>query len=820
MNLASNLLSKGLIKNNRRDIILLLSLWLFSVISDLIWVILHQAPPRWDQAFHLSNLYKMSYLLESYELFNNSWWHQILTVTDSYRGPLTYILSTPIFLLLGSTYKAAILSNSAFNFLLIGSIYCLGRFIGSRDIALWGSFFTTFAPALVTQRTDYLIDFSLTSIFSCCWLILTIWNYKLNKLNLILSILAGSFLGLTFLVRPTGIIFLIFPFLIILFKILFSIIKRNYYPIINSLVLSTSFIVIIYPWFSINWLTILTNLNKARQWGISYQEGLEANTLGGFIYYPFLIPKMIGASLVGSILAVFVVSLIFKYRLSLTTLYSKNTSNKSIRLWLLSLPLGGIIICTLMTTKDYRFILPLIPQFCILLATTLISFNLKPIFSRYFYNLLICITLLSFLWNQFGIGFNLSSFPSNKPIRIAQWPLKSIVEEIRRESPNLISTLAVLPDSPYLNAFNLEAEGQRQNALVSARQIVSNINNIQEDLDNFDWFLIKTGDQGIMSNDKQIKLTKLLLDSPSFVVFREWNLPDESKAILLKREPLSVIIGDGKCSINSINVNFSSIPGGLNIALNGFMKQLRNHSIILDFKTDKKTLNFDHRLGQGMIKGEQINDNRCIQISQNFQLNIDSNINEDSLSLQPSVKLISDNGSYTPISYSREPFLYDSSNTNISLSSNRINELLKMGKMLRNGKFDNLFDKVAQINQSDPYQFYLSDAEHIFLYRIQEDPSNLDYLYSLTLTQVLQRKAKLASHTLATLNLLDPSNEYAFLARAIVELYSFHPKNSIELTETVLQLSSDPYIIEIASYVKIIANLIMLNIIPFIEYIS
>jgi hypothetical protein len=58
-----------------------------------------------------------------------------------------------------------------------------------------------------------------------------------------------------------------------------------------------------WPWWSQNWLTILSTVNKARQWGVLYQDGLEPNTLAGWLFYPRLLPTMAGAALVAVVVA-------------------------------------------------------------------------------------------------------------------------------------------------------------------------------------------------------------------------------------------------------------------------------------------------------------------------------------------------------------------------------------------------------------------------------------------------------------------------------------------------------------------------------------
>ena len=204
---------------NKNDLLTIFILWILSLTLDSIWIFFHNLPPALDQAFHLTKLYEMSHALNGFNIFAISWWHKVLTVTDSYRGPLTYIISSPIFLALGSTYKSAIISNSIFNAILLCSIYFLTRIIASRSTALFSTFFCAISPALAAQRTDYLTDFSLTSILTLSWLILSIWFLDLKKLHISLSIISGFLLGLTALIRPTAILFFVFPFFLIIIAI-------------------------------------------------------------------------------------------------------------------------------------------------------------------------------------------------------------------------------------------------------------------------------------------------------------------------------------------------------------------------------------------------------------------------------------------------------------------------------------------------------------------------------------------------------------------------------------------------------------------------
>ena len=116
------------------------------------------------------------------------------------------------------------------------------------------------------------------------------------------------------------------------------------------------------------------------------------------------------------------------------------------------------------------------------------------------------------------------------------------MNEIKKVNNNLVSTLAILPDTKEINTFNLEAEASRQGEFVAVRQVISNKKSYKEDLEFFDWFLIKNGNQGVMSNEAKNLLNQYLLKSPSFLIHKEWDLPDKSKLLLLRRKSLNTYL--------------------------------------------------------------------------------------------------------------------------------------------------------------------------------------------------------------------------------------------------------------------------------------
>ena len=111
-------------KNNYFKLIIII---LISFLFDYLFFI-DTYPPGWDQGYHLSNLFKMSNIISDdninfFEKFDN-----LLNVTDNYRGPLTYLVSSfPLIIFKNNSYTGAYLSNHIFNFFICILIYEIGN---------------------------------------------------------------------------------------------------------------------------------------------------------------------------------------------------------------------------------------------------------------------------------------------------------------------------------------------------------------------------------------------------------------------------------------------------------------------------------------------------------------------------------------------------------------------------------------------------------------------------------------------------------------------------------------------------------------------
>ena len=71
------------------------------------------------------------------------------------------------------------------------------------------------------------------------------------------------------------------------------------------------------------------------------------------------------------------------------------------------------------------------------------------------------------------------------------------------------------------------------------RQIIGNLDSYKKDIKFYDWFLLKSGNQGEMTSKARNQLANLVSNSGLFEVKKEWKIHDDSLLKLMKRKQLS-----------------------------------------------------------------------------------------------------------------------------------------------------------------------------------------------------------------------------------------------------------------------------------------
>ena len=97
--------------------------------------------------------------------------------------------------------------------------------------------------------------------------------------------------------------------------------------------------------------------------------------------------------------------------------------------------------------------MPLYPLLCIFFSRFINSNNYTFLKSSNKKIILIFSISISLLLNSSNLLSNTFKEKSKY-----EWPHNSIVNDIKKENPNIISVLAIIPDTKEINTFNLEAE--------------------------------------------------------------------------------------------------------------------------------------------------------------------------------------------------------------------------------------------------------------------------------------------------------------------------------------------------------------------------
>ena len=753
-----------IINSLKKNYIKIIILIILSIILDNFLILKIQNPPAWDQGYHLSNVFKIYNIFENNNLNISNKVNQILNVTDSYRGPITYFFSAIFLKIFNNSYHYAYLSNQIFNILCIFSIFNLGKIIKNESTGIWAALIFTFSSFIIMQRSDYLIDLSLTSFSTLNLLFFTKW-YLDNKENSKYSIFSGISLGLVFLTKPTGITLFILPLASILLKLLRN--KNRLTSNINEILFfQFSFILIIYPWFSKHWLTIITSTINAWNWGINYQEGFNSKSFDSWFFYFKELPSIFGLTNFSICSILLLTEKFFKQR----SLIFKDKNIIKINFWFLIYFLNCYLILSLMSTKDIRFVLPLYPLFCIYLSVFINNKESKLFTIKSKKIILIISISLSLLFNENGLISKIKRKES-----IYKWPHKEIIQAIKNKNLNLTSTLAVIADLKELNTFNLEAEATRQGEYVSVRQIVSNTETYKDDLQYFDWFLVKKGDQGVMVNESKILLNKYLLDNESFTIDEKWTLPDESELFLLRRKIINSNINISECTLNSPELNIFQIQNGININLIASGKLIKSSMLLIDLENKDYKYLINISLANGFFH-PKFDEEKCYSLSQNISQNLEQLKSKD---LFLKAKLLDKGGNIKQLKLKSNNLIIKEAlfKDDYIQMANRIKKVELLGNYLNKGKFKDLFDLVGVINQSDPKQIYLKESERIFLQRYKEN-KDLKSLNSLLISQILQRKIIEARNTIDLLLISDPNNGNLELVRSIINIYLIDGKNA------------------------------------------
>ncbi|HEY9800133.1 MAG TPA: hypothetical protein V6D25_07225 [Leptolyngbyaceae cyanobacterium] len=764
----------------KRDYIILLVFFAATLVIDGIWFSLDESIPAYDQSAHLTTALQHYRIFQNVNLFSGDWWLSLWQLTPSYRAPFVYICTVP-FLLFTKSYHQASLVNSLYTAIIIFSIYHLGIYLfNNRKISLTASLFCLLFPLLGVTRTDYLLDYGLAAIVTLTFTILTIWKDRYSGFfSWILTLALGVGIGLVMLAKPTGFIFILVPSVVTLIGF---VIRRKYFKLIQSgLSLTLAWLVCGF-WYSLNWLTIITSALNANQ--VGKREGdPPATTIAGWLAYPQMIPESVGFPILFVSIGICLIYL-FKKKFAIKDRWNDSGLN-----WLVIFLVSSYIICSLGTNKDSRFILPFFPIFSLVLTY---CFNLidNKLFDQVRVTT-IGLSVLVLINSIFPLPISqawvtIKRFPNDEGKR---YPLTQLIEKITQTDPYLRSTLGVVPVStPQVNQFTLDYFGTLADFRVYSRKLTTKLSEVEQDLENFPWYVTRDNepDEAGERGETKRKFKSLIESSADLKLQGEWQLPSGDKLRLYHRINPAVVVEKLANNLSPVTIKqvitsnqfVSDKNNPITYQLTGSWDELQNGLLLLKWQNQQSSFYHDHAIALGNLYcGLKCHPQEAFQVTENLSIFIPK-IPSGKYQLS-ALYLNRNNGKVTPLNVPN--ITVDLSNQGTVEKAPALDLVSRMSQLaveLRNGKLDNIFEQVANFNQYDPTQDYLKQIELAANYRLQQEPNNLNWRYTLVLSQLLQRQVDELIKNLTELTKYDSENPYVWMYLAFVYLYDFQPRQA------------------------------------------
>lgn len=792
---------------NRNYILLLILLWLIGIICDRLWLSWDNSVPAWDQADYLNGAINYFQALESAEFTSSEWWRNFWLLSNKIP-PLTYILTSPFLAAFGVSQDAAMGVMALYSAVLLLGVYGLGCSLFTPRVGLWAAALCQIIPGLYYYRLEFLLDYPLTAVVTCSFWLLTLWWLRARDKkkarqgkSWLIIILFGISLALALLVKQTSVIFLLFPLIWIFF---ISLKQSRWLSLLQLLIGLSAAFPLFFPWYRTNWLLILTAGKRATVDSAIAEGDPALNSLAAWTYYGQILPYLLSWSL----LIIALLGLILYWRQQNQRLMPGETKFKFI--WLLIFLMGGYLLSSFNVNKDARYILPLLPTLSLIVALGLLSW--RGVGKNRLRILTLCLSCLVMLQNIFPLpgavlaeilSPNVQKYPKIKN----DYPHVAVIEEIIQSSPYLQSNLGVLPSTPQLNQHNFTFFGGKFNSQIVARQVGVREKEVLADARSLDWFLLKTGEQGSVPAS-QSQIIKLIETGKDFILQKAWDLPDQSRLKLYRRQQLSVEVKPcnnstrQRVSLEQIDIP-SSAPAGNPIPVtyhwHGSWEQLQSGIVILTWQ--KKQVNDknltqasfwlqDHAIAFGKLYPPY---QQSLNLDDNFQV-IEHTAMLPSKEIQPGKYILQ--ATYLnrktgenypikvpPINLTINNEVKPIAAPELDLSS----QLRQLAPKLALGisGLEEIFAETARINQYDTNQDYLTQVEKSLTYRLQQTRfiQPLNWRYAIALANVLQQDVINARETLEEIVKLDPNNPYNHAYLAFIHLYDWQPKQA----EKVLQ---------------------------------
>lgn len=430
-------LSPVSLMKNRWYLLCLLGIFIFYFINNLIWLSKDTLPPGWDQGVHLNIC--LTYFRHLVPSFLSANFTKLLDISH-YHPPFFYITSLPFLAILNFSHHVAVYTNFFYLIILIFSTYSISKFFFNKATGVGAVIILLLYPMVYALSRELLLDFPLLAMVS-----LTHYTILISEAGLDIrrSWAFGITMGLSFLTRPSALIFIIGGWLFIFITILIRKRKltgglqgRN---LISLLICGILMLSIILPWYLRSCEDLATIFAYSNSISAIREGDPDPLAIKSFAWYfsakDILISK----------------SLYFFLLLTLVILFIKRKKQRGIG-YLLTWIVTSYLLLVIAHNKDARYIVSALPPIAILTSAGLVNIRFRSI-KYMLWVVLVLISIGQFYQISFG-------WPKEKPHPYAHhpikedWRIKEILLSLSSHLPNKALKIGILPSQPYFNIGN------------------------------------------------------------------------------------------------------------------------------------------------------------------------------------------------------------------------------------------------------------------------------------------------------------------------------------------------------------------------------
>lgn len=793
-------------KFKNRSLLILGIIWLVGAVSDRIWFALDHSVPAWDQADYLTGSLNYWRALQQPQWFSGEWWTSFWLLTSKVP-PFTYIATAIVQHLVGTGADQATLVLLLFSAMLLVSVYGLGVQLFSIEVGLWAAGLCQLLPGIYQYRLDFLLDYPLTAVVTLSFFCLTVWRncqtgttkeQRTQPREWVWAAAFGLSLGLALMVKQTALFFLLTPILWVVFGIIRHRVWGRLAQLVGGLLLS---VLVFGSWYRTNWLLMLTAGKRATVDSAIAEGDPALNTLDAWTYYWKILPYHLSWPL----LLIPIVGLLI-YSIKKLQTQKENSSTFSFSFlsfnsiaWLAVFWLGAYLLGSLNINKDSRYVLPYLPVVALFLA-----YGLTRPTGRWKHHIrwgTVSLAVLLMFLNLFPVGGIFANFTqvlspyAQHPVYLGEkWPHQQAIAQIIQTEPYLRSTLGVLPSTAKINQHNFNYYGALENFQVYGRQVGTRKKFVPQDARSLSWFLTKSGKQGSIP-DAQAIIVQTVEQGSDFQLHKTWDLPDDSVLKLYHRKTPPIQVQPLtepriQVSLERVSVPNQAPPGSpvpITYEWSGSWEQLQSGLVLLTWRMSDRIIEnpksewlHDHGIGMGELYPEVLPSERSangFRVTEQMAMLPPAKISAGIYSLEATYLNRQTGETYPiqvpPVTLKIEPLAAATPAPELDL----LTQLRTLAATLPQGTeaLESIFEETGRINQYDPIQDYLNQTLTALEYRLQREPQNRDWAYTLALSKALKRQVKGAIAALERVVEIDSQNPYAYAYLAFVHLYDWHP---------------------------------------------